>query len=205
MGAPRILKSWPPVDYATGPVDLQAKIVLYLSRPGLSREFQPQCLGHHQTGPRLRHLAPPPATASSPRSRPISHGPAGSAVRLMQVEPVLDGSAVTIFQTKSEASSVLTVLRTSLSDPHPANAVIDIEFNQDLPSGPGPLRLLTNGYPQVDIPFDELRPRPNVLRLAPRSPLTVGNYFGVAIKPGSTLTWSGQSVQAGPPSRHRPR
>jgi hypothetical protein len=198
MGAPRILKSWPPVDYATGPVDLQAKIVLYLSRPVSAESFNRNVwvttkLGR-ASGTWL--LSSDGLLATFQADQPW---PAGSAVRLMQVEPVLDGGGVTLFQTKSEASSVLAVLRTSLSDPHPANAVIDIEFNQDLPSGPGPLRLQTGGYPPVDIPIDELRPRPNVLRLAPRSPLTVGNYFGVTIKPGSTLTWSGQSVQAGPP------
>jgi hypothetical protein len=197
LGGTRILKSWPLPGDAFGTGDVRATVILYLSAPVSAETFNRSVWITTDLG-RASGSWIISADGRLATFQPDQPWPAGSAVRLMQVEPVLSEGNVLLFQTKSNPVTSLSVIRTSLTDPQPANAVIDIEFNQALPSGPGPLRLRTGSYPQVDIQFDELRPSPNVLRLVPRSSLPVGDYLAVNPKTGSTLSWYGQTSKISP-------
>jgi hypothetical protein len=129
--------------------------------------------------------------------QPTQSWPSGSIIRVMQVEPILTLDHEYGFTTAAAVPDGLQVVRTSLLDPHPANAVIDIEFNQDIPAGRGPVRLQT-GNPLFDFPADETRPRPNVVRLVPRSAPPVGAYIRVTSNPDSTLNWSSSTAVVRP-------
>ncbi|QOY84894.1 Ig-like domain-containing protein [Paludibaculum fermentans] len=190
VSRPSIAKSWP--DRLANNVDVRSSLHLYLSGPVEADQLN-----------RAAWIVTPDGRADGvwrvsgdgrlATFQPTQPWPAGSPIRLMQLEPVLTADYGYSFTTAAAVPDGLQVLRTSLLDPHPANAVIDIEFNQDIPAGRGPVRLQT-GYPPFDFPADETRPRPNVVRLVPRSAPPVGTYIRLTSNPDSTLNWSSPSA-----------
>lgn len=198
MGAlAAIVKAWPRTDGS--PIDIRATLALYLSAQVDANQFNRAVWVVTSNGRAagLWRVSQDGRLATFQAEQPW---PAGSPVRLMQLEPVLDLTYGFAFTTSSSSLRPLSVVQISMQDPHPANEVIDVEFNQDLPSGPGPLRLQSQIYGNFDYPYEELRPRPNVVRLAPRGVPATGDSLRVSVKPGSALAWSGWYGKVVPPA-----
>ncbi len=182
-----ILRSWPS---RSASLDRNAPVAFYLSRPADADFFNRNVLlatregiaeGSWQlsTGGRLAVFQP---------ARPW---PSDTVVRLTQVADIIQKTYGLNFFTPPAPPSTLTVVRTSFPSSLPANGIIDVEFSQDLPAGPGPLILQTGNWDKTEIPFEEQRPRPNVMRLIPKSALSAGEYLNVRTRPGSGLVWNG--------------
>ena len=121
--------------------------------------------------------------------QPLGLWPASDTVTLFQTEAVIDATYIFSVATAAAASPILTVLRTSFfAGVHPANAVIDVEFDRDIATGVSPVTLFANiSNSNRDVPFDESQPRPRVRRLTPRAPLTVGSYITILPRPGVNI------------------
>lgn len=184
-----VVQSWPAHNSIN--VDVRSPLTLYLSGPAdegrLNRSvWLVTPLGRAAGAWRL------PAGGRLAVFRPEQPWPAGATISVIQTEAVLSLTYGLSFSTVPAPGAALSITRTTLRSPHPADAVIDVEFNQDLPAGPGPLQLQTGNFVKTPIAFDELRPRPNVLRLTPRTALPVGEYLYVTAKPGVTIKdWFG--------------
>ncbi|MGJ5819331.1 Ig-like domain-containing protein [Paludibaculum fermentans] len=191
---PSISRSWP--GRGVDQVDVRSSFALYLSGPVEAGQLN-----------RAVWIVTPNGRADGvwrvsgdgllATFQPAQPWPAASVIRVMQVESILALDNNSYFTTAAAVPGGLQVLRTSLRDPHPANAVIDVEFNQDIPAGRGPVRLQA-GNPLFDFPFDELRPRPNVVRLVPRSSPPLGAYISLTSNPDSTLSWSSPTAVVRP-------
>jgi hypothetical protein len=113
--------------------------------------------------------------------------PAGPSVRLFAVETLLDLTYEFSFTT-APAAVGLSLLRTSVySDSHPANAVLDFEFDREPPAGATPIKLMLDNAP---LAFDQARPRARVLRLTPKTALRPGSYLQIV---GEGLTFAATS------------
>jgi hypothetical protein len=184
---PEIVNRWP--KQSGVPTDLRAPLVLYLSAPVDAGQLNRSLW---VVTPRGRAAGAWEVSGNGRLAtfRPAEPWPASSTVRLLQTEPVISLVYEFTFSTAAAPSAALSIVGSTLRSLHPANAVIEVEFSQELPAGVSPLTLYaTKNYIRTEVPCFESRPRPRVLRLIPRSPLPVGGYLSIAAKLGTTLTW----------------
>lgn len=181
---PSILDSNPPRGISMDP---RSPLTLYLSAP-VDAEQMNRALWIATSQGRARGLWEVAAGGRMAVFRPQFPWPGGSSARLIQVEPVIDLTYEWRW-TVPGVPTTLTVSRTSIGlfGGHPADAVIEVEFNQDVPAGVSPVIL-------AGLAFDEIQPRARVRRLIPRSPLVAGSTIQLQARPGVAITFPGASA-----------
>ncbi len=194
-GLPEIVSSWP--KRSGSPADLRAPLVLYLSAPVDAGQLNRSLWVVSPLG-RAAGAWEVSGDGRLATFRPTEPWPGSSTVRLTQIEPVISLTYGFTFDTAAAPPAVLSIVRTTLRDQHPANAVIEVEFSQEVPPGVSPLTLYVSKTSTTEVPCYEFHPRPRVLRLIPRLPLPVGGYLSVQAKPGSAVAGASFGATVGP-------
>ena len=195
---PQVIKSWPKSRDQSG-VDRRSPISLYLSSAVDAAQLN-QSLWVLTSDGRASGTWQVSAGGRLAVFHPDKLWLASSSVRLIQIDPVISLDYGFSFSTAAADPLLRTVVRTTLHDPQPANAAIDVEFSEDIPPTMSPLKLQRriDYLTAVEVSCGELRVRPRTIRYVPRSPLSVGDYISLVARPGVNVFYSASSVKVAP-------